>query len=89
MTSDELDILAARIAERISVQPRWLKLKQAVEYGSMGEKRLKKLAMNGEIDGYPENRRGDWIFDRYSIDKYRLKPIEETNVRFKKLLDSR
>ncbi len=53
--------------------PRWLKLKQAATWASVGKNRLKQLAMDGHIIGFqdPDSKRGDWIFDRYSLDEYR------------------
>ena len=89
MTDPELDILADKISQRMAFQPRWLKLKQASAYASIGQKKLKTLADDGEIIGYPDpdSKRGDWVFDRKSIDHYRLRPIAETNIRFKKILD--
>ena len=66
---------------------RWLKLLQASVYSAIGQHKLKELAKKGIIIGYsdPDSKRGDWIFDRESLDKYRLrstpKSIEE------KLLD--
>ena len=90
LTHSEIEILATKLAGMISVQPRWMKLKQAAGYSSIGEKKLKNLAEDREIDGYPDpdSKRGDWIFDKISIDKYRMKPIHKTNVRIKKILDS-
>lgn len=89
MTNTDLDILADKLAERLLFQPRWLKIKQAAAYSGIGQKRLKVLAENGEIIGYsdPDSGRGDWIFDRNSLDDYRMKPIQETNTRFQKILD--
>ena len=54
--------------------PRWLSLKQAAEYAHLGQKRLKQLACEGLITGGqdPDSGRGDWIFDRDSLDSYRL-----------------
>ena len=87
MTGPELDILAAKIAERI-ITPRWMTLKQAAAYANIGQKRLKSLADAGEIAGYQEDTgRGDWIFDKESIDRYRSRPLHETSVRFHKILD--
>jgi hypothetical protein len=89
LTNTDLDILADKLAERLLFQPRWLKIKQAAAYSGIGQKRLKVLAENGEIIGYsdPDSGRGDWIFDRNSLDDYRMKPIQETNTRFQKILD--
>ena len=52
---------------------RWLKLIPAAIYSSLGQHRLKELAKKGVIVGYPDpdSKRGDWIFDRESLDKYR------------------
>jgi len=52
---------------------RWLSLKQAAEYSSIGQKRLILLARQGRIKGYqdPDTGRHNWIFDRLSIDAYR------------------
>ncbi len=54
---------------------RWLKLIPASIYSSMGQHRLKELAKKGVIVGYPDpdSKRGDWIFDKESLDKYRLR----------------
>ena len=74
--------MSANIAEIdnqpiVTVYPwaRWVKLKPAAMYSALGEHRLKDLAKKGVIVGYPdpESKRGDWVFDRESIDKYRLR----------------
>jgi len=89
LTNTDLDILADKLAERLLFQPRWLKIKQAAAYSGIGQKRLKVLAENGEIIGYSDqdSGRGDWIFDRTSLDDYRMRPVHETNSRFQKILD--
>jgi hypothetical protein len=48
-------------------------LKTAAWYASIGTKRLKQLAADGTIRGFkdPDDGRNGWIFDRYSLDKYR------------------
>ena len=55
------------------ITPRWLKLKEAALYSSIGKTRLKELALQGSVKGFPDpdSRRGDWIFDRHSLDDYR------------------
>ena len=57
-----------------NISPRWLKLKEAIRYSAIGKNRLKQLAQGGEIVGFsdPDSGRGDWIFDRESLDQYRL-----------------
>ncbi|WP_024333071.1 hypothetical protein [Desulfotignum balticum] len=73
MTGPELDILATKIAERIA-SPRWMKLTAAVKYSSYSRAQLIELAERRDIVGYPDpdSKRGDWIFDKESIDEYRL-----------------
>ena len=73
MTGPELDILATKIAERITT-PRWMKLTAAVKYSSYSRAKLIELAERRDIIGYPDpdSNRGDWIFDKESIDEYRL-----------------
>lgn len=55
--------------------PRWLKLKVASKYSALGQHRLKELAANRIIRGFkdPDSVRGDWIFDRESLDAYRMR----------------
>ena len=57
----------------ILTAPRWIKLKEATQYGSIGKSRLIQLAQSGVIKGAPDldSKRRDWIFDRQSIDSYR------------------
>lgn len=45
----------------------------AAFYSSVGKERLKKLADDGHVKGFqdPDTKRGDWIFDRHSLDVYR------------------
>ena len=53
--------------------PRWMRLKEASWYSSIGQKRLKDIAEQGFIIGFKDedSGRGVWIFDRYSLDAYR------------------
>lgn len=89
MTDIELDIIAAKIAEKLLFQPRWLKLKKAALYSSINVKELKRLADAGDIVGYsdPNSKRGDWVFDKESIDKFRLQPVSELNAKEKSIVD--
>jgi hypothetical protein len=59
--------------ESSHIQPRWLSLKEAAFYSHIGRTRLIELAADGKVKGFqdPENKRGDWIFDRLSLDAYR------------------
>lgn len=69
------------------INPRWLKLNQAAEYSSIGQKRLMALAREGRIKGCqdPDSGRHDWIFDRLSIDEYREGQESEMSARDKAL----
>jgi hypothetical protein len=57
----------------VEIYPRWMKLKESAWYSKIGQKRLIQLAQDGHIKGFqdPDNKRGDWVFCRYSIDDYR------------------
>jgi len=56
--------------------PRWLKLRAAAKYSSLGVHQLKALAEAGEIVGgkvlvgQGDSGRRDWMFDRFSLDAY-------------------
>lgn len=93
ITHNDIEPLASMIANQvaavISVQEtagRWLKLKEAALYSSIGRKRLVQLAENGRVTGFqdPDSGRGDWIFDRQSLDEYRL---IQSSALHKKALD--
>ena len=73
MNETEIEILAAKIAERIITLPRWMRLRQAALYSSIGKERLIELAKQKQIDGFQdvELKSKPWIFDRKSIDIYR------------------
>lgn len=62
------------MSSHLTESKRWLKLKDAIKYSAIGRDRLKQLARNGVIIGFhdTDNARHDWIFDRLSIDSYRL-----------------
>lgn len=61
---------------------RWLKVQRAIKYSGIGRDRLKKLADDGEIIGFPDpdSGRGDWIFDRLSLDDYRIKQYKQVEL---------
>lgn len=56
-----------------SIEPRWLTLRVAAHYSSIGESRLISMAKEGIVKGFqdPNEGRHGWIFDRLSIDAYR------------------
>jgi len=57
--------------------PRWLKIKEASIYSSIGVKRLKELALKKKIRAFKDQdiKTNAWVFDRLSIDEYRLAQI--------------
>ena len=73
MTDRDLEYIASKIANLLSVQPRWMKLKQAAVYSSIGEKELIRLAKEKHIKGGQDKtlKTKQWVFDRQSIDEYR------------------
>ena len=83
------DKYIVEILKQFTMHPRWLKLSAAAKYAGMNPKRLKKLADTGDIVGYRDSDtvRQDWIFDKESIDAYRLKPVQQFSVNNMKLLD--
>jgi hypothetical protein len=89
LTQQNISSLAGIIAEQIvelSSNVRWLKLKPAARYSAIGTQKLKRLADDGVITGFPDpdSGRGDWIFDRRSIDSYRA---EQSKQLQEKILD--
>ena len=80
LTLDQTNIIAKKIASELKpFNARWMKLRYAATYAGINKDRLKQLAESGEIRGYPDpdNQRGDWIFDRNSLDEYRLNQRKE------------
>jgi hypothetical protein len=71
------------------VPVRYMSLKQAAVYSGIGQKRLIQLAKEGKIKGQKrtELKRGDWSFDKESIDRYWHKPFDEVKDETKSILD--
>jgi len=69
------------------IEFRWLKLKEATQYAKINKARLIDLAKSGIIKGHQDqdNRRGDWIFDRESIDGYRAAQMNQMDAKQKSL----
>ena len=89
MTDSEIDSLATKIAQRI-VSPRWLKLTAAIKYSGYGRAQLLNLVNKGLIKGYqdPDSKRGDWIFDKRSIDEYRLSHLASERYKVLSIINS-
>jgi len=69
------------------IEPRWLTLRQAAAYSSIGESRLVSMAKAGAVKGFQDmgdGRRG-WIFDRLSLDSYREGQATQPTYREKAL----
>jgi hypothetical protein len=69
------------------ILPRWLKLKDASRYSAIGKQRLIKLAEHGLVSGFqdPDSGRSDWIFDRLSLDHYRMSQSGDLEIEAKAL----
>lgn len=89
MTQQEIEIFAAEIAERITT-PRWMKLLAASKYSGYSRVQLKKLAKRKALIGYqdPDSKRGDWIFDKESIDEYRMSHVYSSRQNALSIIDS-
>ena len=76
MISIETHKIAQLVAGELkdALGARWLKLKAAAAYSAIGKTRLKQLAKSGAVVGFPdpESKRRDWIFDKNSLDEYRI-----------------
>jgi len=71
----DIDLLATKIAQKIATpSQRWLSLTQATQYSHIGKQKLIDLATKRQIYGFQDRTNGkrSWIFDRKSIDAYRL-----------------
>ncbi len=71
--------------DEIHIIPRWLSLKEAALYSHIGKTRLIELAIDGKVKGFqdPDSKRGDWIFDRISLDVYREGQVVQVTAREK------
>ena len=70
-----------------SFPARWMSLREAAYYSHIGQKRLIALAESGNVSGFrdPDSMRGDWIFDRNSLDAYRENQADPAQMRAKVL----
>ena len=71
------------------VPVRYMSLKQASVYSGIGQKKLIDLAKMGKIRGKKRTDipRGDWSFDKESIDKYWHRSFDDTKSKAKEILD--
>ena len=89
---DLIKSLKKEIIEAIQdsmVPVRYMSLKQASVYSGIGQKKLIHLAKKGHIRGQKRTDipRGDWSFDKESIDKYWHRPFENAKSKAKEILD--
>ena len=75
------------IPEQSSTDARWISLKAAAHYSNIGQKRLISLAESSAVVGFrdPDSGRSDWIFDKESLDEYRLNQADPSRDREKVL----
>jgi hypothetical protein len=84
LTKAQIEKIAKEIARELRpFNARWMKLRFAATYVGINKKKLKQLAEDGEIVGYPDpdNQRGDWVFDRNSLDEYRINQRKEFELK--------
>lgn len=64
------------------IPPRWLKKRAAAEYAGIGVRRLVALAQAGLVVGFKDKTtsRGDWVFDRYSLDRFRAEQYQSVSL---------
>ncbi len=91
LASADIEAIAVTVAEKLSsllAKKRWLSLKEAATEFMIGEHRLKYLGKTGIVKGFhdPDSKRGDWIFDRYSLDAYRERQAGNTTSLDEKIL---
>ena len=81
-TEADLDLLIDLVVKKTTISPRWLKLGSATKYAAIHKDKLKRLAEDGYVIGYrdPTTTRGDWIFDKNSLDDYRLGQSKEIEI---------
>lgn len=70
----KISVLITRQIEDLNIIGRWLSMPKACKYSEMSKNTLMKCIKNGDIKA--SKRRGKWIVDRRSIDKYYEADIE-------------
>ena len=97
ITEHDARVIAKMVTESILesgvtfIKPRWVNVKDAASYSSLGIKKLKELAERGDIIGIKDNTtdKGIWRFDLESIDRFLLSQANVPNPeRLKELLKS-
>lgn len=88
---EQIETLATLIAQELAPmlqERKWIPLADAVHAYHIGEHRLKLLAKTGIIKGFkdPDSKRNDWIFQRESLDNYRLRQANQIPSIDEKLL---
>ena len=73
-----------------TITPRWLKLRDACRWSALPRQRLLELIDEGVIKGFqdPDNKRNDWVVDRYSLDLYRESQAGEADAKALAILRS-
>ncbi len=62
--------------------PRYLKIKDAARYSSIGEKRLVQMVQKGILRGCQDvGNKNAWIVDRFSIDEYWDSQMPEQTIK--------
>jgi hypothetical protein len=70
---EKLSLLEHLVANQCSIAPRWLSMKDACAYaGKKSRNWMQEKLLSGDIHGYQENNKGNWVIDKTSIDEYFL-----------------
>ena len=85
----DLKVEIIQTIKESAIQVRYMTLKQASIYSGIGQKKLIELAQKGLIRGKRREdiSRGDWSFDKESIDRYWHKPFLERELTAQRILD--
>lgn len=78
MDEKDLHKLAELITLKMLSSEQWLDKQQAASYAKIGQKRLVSLAKDNKINGFPDpDQRGQWLFEKGSLHKFRLCQLKE------------
>jgi hypothetical protein len=73
------------VRDNHNITPRWLCIREACAYASMGLKKMKQHIKEGDIYG---KKSGKWFIDRYSIDAFLSDGIMDDKIIVEKILAS-
>lgn len=89
LITETVERTTARVIEKMTI-PRWMKLKMAIHYSGLSRSRLINLAKERLIIGGPDpgSKRGDWRFDKQSIDEYMMSLVVGERYKAQAIIES-